>query len=87
VVEVTLQFNTPAEFEQELRGVFEVIAMAEEDDIHGGNYAEVMRDTAAQAELAYEKQVLGWFLNGDHISEVTAGTRAPVTRQHDSRDR
>jgi hypothetical protein len=67
MVEVTLQFETEQEFERELRGIFEVIAMADEDELSPGDYAAVMQDTAQQAELAYDRQVLGWFLNGDRI--------------------
>lgn len=70
MVEVTLQFDTEEQFEHQLRCIFEVIAMAHEDELEDGDYAAVMSDTAQQAELAYDKQVLGWFLNGKRIRRV-----------------
>lgn len=70
MVEITLSFTTEAEFEQELRGVFEVIAMANPDAIDNGDYAAVMKDTAEQAQLAYDNQVLGYFLEGKRLYET-----------------
>lgn len=74
MVEITLSFTTEAEFEQELRGVFEVIAMANDDALKNGDYAAVMQDTAEQAQLACDKQVLGYFLEGKRIYETETNT-------------
>ena len=71
MVEITLQFETEQQFERELRGVIEVIATADDNALDDGNYTDVMLDTAQQAELAYENQVLGWFLNGERIIDTT----------------
>ena len=71
MVEVTLQFQTAQQFERELRGVFEAIAMADNNELDEGDYAEVMEDTAQQFQLACDKQVLGWFFNGDRIVQLS----------------
>jgi len=70
MVEITLTFTNETELERELRGVFEVIAMADDDDLTDGDYATVMIDTAEQFQLACENQVLGWFFNCEYIVPV-----------------
>lgn len=66
-VSVTLHFEDESEFERELRGVIEAVAMADDDDLENGEYAETMQDVGEQAVLAMDNQVLGWFFNGDRI--------------------
>lgn len=70
MVEVTLSFTNESEFDRELRCVFEAIALADENELEDGDYADVMQDTAEQAQLAYDKKILGYFLEGKHIYEV-----------------
>lgn len=72
MVEVTLDFEDEEQFERELRGVFEVIAMADEDDLEDGDYATVMLNTAQQAQIAYEYKVLGYFFNGDRLVDLSS---------------
>lgn len=74
MVETTLQFETEQEFKHELRGVFEIIAMADDSELDDGDYAAVMLDTANQFQLASDNQVLGWFFNGERIIKSTHNT-------------
>jgi hypothetical protein len=74
MVEITLSFTNESEFERELRCVFEAIALADENELEHGNYADIMETTGKQAQLAYDKQVLGYFLEGKYLHEVNTTT-------------
>lgn len=78
MVEITLSFTNESEFEHELRCVFEAIALADEDELKNGDYADIMKDTAEQAQLAYNKQILGHFLEGKHIYDTNTTTKQHI---------